>query len=169
MTFAENLSEVDTKFLLSLKQNPSQKSITIFNPSTFDHPSSVINQGKLLQTAFETAGYFKSVKVGYKDDDVYALVFLTRKPEEGIGVWISGLSFGILPSITYETITTEVSIRDQETGKANNYKRESKFKVYNGWIFLPLWPFFLEYPEFQKLLNHHIHSILKEAKLDGTI
>ncbi|MCW7462036.1 hypothetical protein [Leptospira limi] len=169
MTFAENLSDVDTKFILSLKQNPSQKSITIYNPSTFDHPRIAINEGKLLQKAFETAGYFKSVKVGYKDDDVFALVFLTRKHEEGIGVWITGLSFGILPSITYETITTEVSIRDQKSGNASNYKRESKFKIYNGWIFLPLWPFFLENPEYQKLLNHHIQSILKEAKLDGTI
>ncbi|XDD47514.1 hypothetical protein AB3N60_05350 [Leptospira sp. WS39.C2] len=169
MTFAENLSEIDTKFLQSLKQNPSQKSITIYYPTTINHPRTAIEQGNFLKNAFQSSGYFKSVKLGYKEDDIFALVFYSRKYGEGIGVWITGLSFAIIPSVTYDTITTEVSIRNNETGKANNYKRESKLKIYNGWIFLPLWPIFPENPELQKLINYQIQSILKEAKLDGTI
>ncbi|PJZ85470.1 hypothetical protein CH364_04375 [Leptospira harrisiae] len=152
-----------------LKQNPSSKSITIYPPSFINHAEIVVSDAKRIKLAFEETGYFKSVKLGDKEDEIYALVFYSRKADTGNGPLITGLTLGILPGIGNDKISTEITFRNNETGKAKAYTRESEIKVYMGWIFLPLWPFFPETPELKKIVQHHVNSILKEAKLDGVI
>lgn len=169
ISFAKNLSEVDESFLKQLKENPSAKSITIYPPSLINHPQIVVADAKRIQQAFEESGYFKSVKLGNKEDDIYALVFYTRKADTGKGPLITGLSLGILPGIGHDIISTEITFRNNETGMAKTYVRESQVKIFMGWIFLPLWPIFPETPELKKIVVHHVHSILKEAKIDGLI
>ncbi|MBM9591786.1 hypothetical protein JWG41_16215 [Leptospira sp. 201903075] len=153
----------------SLKQSPTSKSITIYPPSFIAHPEIVVSDAKRIKLAFEESGYFKSVKLGDKEDEIYALVFYSRKADTGYGPVISGITFGIIPGIGYDKIATEVTFRNNETGKAKSYSRESEVKIYMGWIFLPLWPFFQESPELKKIMQHQVNSILKEAKLDGLI
>lgn len=169
ISFAKNLSEIDDSFMKQLKENPSAKSITIYPPSFINHPQIVVADAKRIQHAFEESGYFKSVKLGNKEDEIYALVFYTRTADTGKGPLITGLSFGILPGIGHDKISTEITFRNNETGLAKTYARESEIKIYMGWIFLPLWPIFPETPELKKIVKHHVHSIIKEAKLDGVI
>lgn len=169
ITFADKLPEVDEAFMNGLKQNPSSKSITIYPPSFIAHPEIVVADAKRIKLAFEESGYFKSVKLGDKENEIFALVFYSRKPDGGNGPIISGLTFGIIPGIGYDKISTEITFRNNETGKAKSYVRESEVKIYMGWIFLPLWPFFQETPELKKIMHHQVNSILKEAKLDDMI
>ncbi|PKA09008.1 hypothetical protein [Leptospira harrisiae] len=169
ISFANKLSDVDEPFMKGLKQNPSSKSITIYPPSFINHAEIVVSDAKRIKLAFEETGYFKSVKLGDKEDEIYALVFYSRKADTGNGPLITGLTLGILPGIGNDKISTEITFRNNETGKAKAYTRESEIKVYMGWIFLPLWPFFPETPELKKIVQHHVNSILKEAKLDGVI
>lgn len=169
ITFANKLPEVDDQFMNGLKHNPSSKSITIYPPSFIAHPQIVVADAKRIKLAFEESGYFKSVKLGDKEDEIFALVFYSRKPDGGKGPIISGLTFGIIPGIGYDKISTEITFRNNEIGKAKTYSRESEVKIFMGWIFLPLWPFFPETPELKKIMQHQVNSILKQAKLDGVI
>ncbi|TGL85963.1 hypothetical protein EHQ68_09350 [Leptospira congkakensis] len=169
ISFAEKLSEVDETFIKGLKQNPTTKSITIYPPSFIEHPGTVVADAKRIKLAFEESGYFKSVKLGNKEDEIFALVFYSRKPDGGNGPIISGATFGIIPAIGRDIISTEVTFRNNETGKAKSYTRVSEIKIYLGWIFLPLWPFFPETPQLNKIIQYQVNSILKEAKLDGVI
>ncbi|MCW7489477.1 hypothetical protein [Leptospira meyeri] len=152
-----------------MKEKPTSKSITIYPPSFINHPEIVVTDAKRIKLAFEESGYFKSVKLGDKEDEIYALVFYSKKEDTGKGPLIAGLSLGILPGIGYDRIETEITFRNNETGKAKTYKRESEIQIYMGWIFLPLWPFFPETTELKKIMQHQVNSILKEAKLDGVI
>ncbi|TGK81974.1 hypothetical protein EHQ24_11880 [Leptospira noumeaensis] len=130
-------------------------------------PHTAIREAKLTKKIFEESNQFNQVNLTRSTNDLNVKIVRNSQDTNTGGAFLTGLTFGILPTYSNLDHTIAVEIKNSKTGISKTYARSFKSKFFVGWIFLPISPFFWPTSVSNNIQTFQLKSVLAEAKKEG--